>query len=1023
MSDIGTYSFLPWLRRGVANLITAAPGGATRASIGVDLTLTGDAVGGGTTTLPVHRDVELYGPGDVIGLDARSIVRTEPRAGITDFEPNYLPFVEFYDEDLPWRYTPAPPDGSKRLRPWLALVVLADDEFTEGTATGKPLPFVIVGDSGVFPAAGELWAWAHVHVNGGLDAAGEVVSDDMAQVLPRFDEVVGANPDLGLSRLLCPRRLRPNTAYHAFVMPAFESGRLAGLGLDPGATPAAMQPAWGDYANRGEPPHYCYYHRWQFRTGTVGDFEYLVRLLKPRRMDPHVGQRDMDVRKPLPGLPGIDVPGLGGMLRLGGALRVPQINLDELAQAEAERYENWDTPFPHPFQRALADLVELGDDYAAGDAADPDPVVTPPLYGRWHAQTSRLLEATAPQLTGNWVHELNLDPRFRATAGFGTAVVQDNQETYLAAAWDQVGAVQAANKRIRLGQLAREVAASIHRRHLAAQVAADPGRVLAITAPVHPRIVHSGVTVAHGLAASLVAKGPLSAAMRRISRPGSTVVRALTRRGDPPRRLLAAIAAQKATAARPKTAPPGVPTSAVVLRALSRHRDTAAFQLALDERKPELVTELPRYERFTLSDPGKDVPTMDPTATDSRVGARYKTGIRGNAELIRASAEAGVEPGRPGIAVDGLAKAALGLVDPDVTVPRRVLAGLTIPARFRPVVVASFREVMAYPEIDLPMYRPLADKSSELFLPNLNLIPPDSISMLETNQRFIEAYLVGLNHEMARELLWREYPTDQQGSYFRQFWDPSHQLPVPGETGAARRERLRDIPPLHQWPLTSTLGEHDHRELGSGTGGRDEVVLVIRGDLLKRFPTAVIYAQKAKWRRTADGAIDPGAERELDDLTSAEELDPPLSKLRMPLFGAKVEPDISFLGFDLTAEEARGQDPSVPDPDAGWFFVLRERPGEPRFGLDIARDGNLNVWNDLAWDDVAPGVPFIPAGPTAATRHLAEPTGADAEKHDQWTEDRFLHWGPDLNASEVAYILYQAPVLVAVHAGELIGHE
>ena len=32
--------------------------------------------------------------------------------------------------------------------------------------------------------------------------------------------------------------------------------------------------------------------------------------------------------------------------------------------------------------------------------------------------------------------------------------------------------------------------------------------------------------------------------------------------------------------------------------------------------------------------------------------------------------------------------------------------------------------------------------------------------------------MVGLNHEFARKLLWREYPTDQRGSYFRQFWDP-----------------------------------------------------------------------------------------------------------------------------------------------------------------------------------------------------------------------------------------------------------
>lgn len=33
--------------------------------------------------------------------------------------------------------------------------------------------------------------------------------------------------------------------------------------------------------------------------------------------------------------------------------------------------------------------------------------------------------------------------------------------------------------------------------------------------------------------------------------------------------------------------------------------------------------------------------------------------------------------------------------------------------------------------------------------------------------RLPKSYMVGLNHEFARELLWREYPTDQRGSYFR----------------------------------------------------------------------------------------------------------------------------------------------------------------------------------------------------------------------------------------------------------------
>ena len=52
----------------------------------------------------------------------------------------------------------------------------------------------------------------------------------MNAVLPRVQAILGQNPDLAYSRLLCPRRLGDNTGYHAFVVPTFETGRLAGLG-------------------------------------------------------------------------------------------------------------------------------------------------------------------------------------------------------------------------------------------------------------------------------------------------------------------------------------------------------------------------------------------------------------------------------------------------------------------------------------------------------------------------------------------------------------------------------------------------------------------------------------------------------------------------------------------------------------------------------------------------------------------------------------------------------------------------
>ena len=116
---------------------------------------------------------------------------------------------------------------------------------------------------------------------------------------------------------------------------------------------------------------------------------------------------------------------------------------------------------------------------------------------------------------------------------------------------------------------------------------------------------------------------------------------------------------------------------------------------------------------------------------------------------------------------------------------------------------------MAHPIFADPMYRPLRDLSSELLIPNLNLIPNNTITLLETNPRFIEAYMVGLNHEMARELLWREFPTDQRGSYFRQFWDVGEIVnrdpAKDAEAVEEERARYPAVAPLET--ATSPLGE------------------------------------------------------------------------------------------------------------------------------------------------------------------------------------------------------------------------
>ena len=111
---------------------------------------------------------------------------------------------------------------------------------------------------GSLPPSHQRWAWAHVQVADRVAAGADVVA------------TLAADPARVVSRLLCPRRLRPLTTYRAYVVPAFEAGRRAGLGRDPGTDGAA--PSWTAASARGlELP---VYFTWTFRTGRGGDFEY-----------------------------------------------------------------------------------------------------------------------------------------------------------------------------------------------------------------------------------------------------------------------------------------------------------------------------------------------------------------------------------------------------------------------------------------------------------------------------------------------------------------------------------------------------------------------------------------------------------------------------------------------------------------------------------------------------------------------------------------------------------------------------
>jgi hypothetical protein len=1050
------YSFLPWLRTGLTTQIKGDPGNAPRATINVQLKLAGDALKADDTppSRQIKQPLQIYGPGDVIGVDPRAISRVEPLPSISNFEPNYLAHIEFYDEVFPWRYSPAPPDGgTKRLAPWLALIVLSATEFENGALPDRPLPFITVTKPGALQPPGELGAWAHVHVNGELDIP--LAIDDpehMGSALANLGRVLREAPDSACSRVICPRHLAPSTTYDAFLVPAFETGRRAGLRAEPGDIPA-MRPSWGvsqDVA-QGQLP---YYHRWSFTTGSVGDFEYLVRLLKPVKAKEPVGRRDMDAhRKPGFGLPGVTTPTQpDGVLRLGGALQLP--DSDECPDA----WENWDNyykledppapQYPNQWQKAMAGLINLAEAYqqqspatanaelsgrVSGLAAQTDPVITPPLYGRWHALTPQLLidaegDPVSDTVLRNWVHRLNLDPRFRVAAQFGAQVVQARQEQLMDAAWDQLGEAERANVRIRAAQLAREVGLRLHEKHFEQPVVpAEPhaaaeaqplpsAKTLTLTAPAHGRVVEripetlSGLTelgeqlaVGFKVARSRVATAPVSPAMRRIARPGSRLMKVLEfPEPRPGETLVYRIDEQMVTAAPPKGTPPAVVTPA-----------------KLDERLPpkppgDPVDTLDLNPHFELRD-YRSTATTPVGDHDSDEAFAFKGALRELYSGWGAAAAGGETEAPQKLEVVARTTDMLTGLHSDKTVVDNLIGSMNLPDRLRPTD-GKLTEVMAYPVFDMPMYEDLLKMSVDTFVPNLGLLPANSITLLENNRRFIESYLAGLNHEMAREMLWREYPTDQRGTPFRQFWDPRAALPEPDETAWERRERLYDIPPMHQWSTATPLGENGRRK-------KSDLVLVIRGELLKKYPTAAIYAHKAAWPLVKGTTTpDTSGERELARLP--ENVAPPPHLVQMPIYEAKVEPDVYLLGFNLDAEEARGK-----GGDLGWFFVLKERPGDPRFGVDEDPPGEpapVEVWNDLTWGRVDPQDRhhFIRFDADIHVELAEEFNGDedDQEKTEQRLDDEKIlsGWRPDISSADVAYILFQAPVLVAVHAQEML---
>jgi hypothetical protein len=1069
------YTFLPFYRTGLASAIDRTQGDRG------ELTVTLKALFGSSEE-SFDQKVKLIGPGDILGIDPRAIVRVEPRSNTNDFEPNYLAAIEFFEEDFPWRYSPQAPTGDQLL-PWIALIVLEEgvteadkSEFDGPKDQGPDLPrFIMVSDPTKLPPPKQLWAWAHTHLNS--------ISADHNN--PRATaEALVQNPALGCSRIVAPRRLQPNKAYHAFLVPAFEAGRLAGL------IPQTNKPDRIEAWDRSSPVNLPIYYEWKFRTGAEGDFEAMARRLNAKPADPTVGRRPMNLSRPLPGM---NVPPIKNtekkprpVLDLEGALQLPgaKPSVDEWESTSKTKFQNW-----------LAEFINLGEVWTIDTQSRlgsvprlPNgtklPIVLPPSYGRWHANLEVLEPVHADE---RWLEQINLDPSNRVAAAFGTLVVQKNQEDFMARAWKQYGELFDANRFRNRAQFFREVLTSLEFKHFTPLPEAN---LLATTSLAHPRVLQDEGerrTIYGVIDASVLPVAAVQPVMRRMLRENGPIAKRFGGAIDHLKQVIEEVSDGSIHLAPPWTQPeerltlatwgdkhkvPGeiewlcwlweklppfikslleqllllaekIPIVGIIACYL---RDKLAIcdskaTLSAEGQTPQAVEEVQTAEGWVplviLGDgsvvrPEDSAPAPENPAFSSAAWNFRQAALNATEWL---TLEIPAPKVRPTLDVSSTAVMLRKALTPYKTVPERVGLIFILPNWVNLPSYDPLETIMAYPNFDDATYEFLRKISEEYLVPNLSKIENNTVTLLETNWRFIESFLVGLNHEMARELLWRGFRTDQRGSYFRQFWDVKG-IPRSHDVKGRIVELFRDIHPIHGWKSGGKLTKlGGNRPIGKEI--ESNLVLVIRGDLLRRYPNTEVFAVKAKLN---DKKPRPMGFEHLNRRPGNETDTPNNSERKDPIFVVKLASDIFGFGFNLVKEQVVGRSAQDGEKEnLGWYFVLRERFSEPRFGLDepepppksdadvgkVKDDKGNDSHNasDISWASLA--------------KHLSEYsdlTTIDLSRYNlngkNFKVDNIttppntpqpptsVAWNKD--AAEMAMILLQSPACVYFHASKML---
>ena len=910
-----TVQLLPWIRTGLAADLPAPPieslpsQGTVAASV---------SVGDGS----VEQSFALHGPDAVMGLTPGQVCKREPPVNDRDFEPNYFPYIEFKEPDLPWRFTPFGPNSDGHLRPWMVLVIVEEREGVRTELEGQHTVLTIEERAGAeLPDLSTSWATAHVQVDEPIGSAEEL------------QRLISDHPEKLRARLLCLRRLKPKTEYIAAVVPAFQQGVAAALDEPLDALGETLIDAWTADTAAVRLPAYV---SWRFRTAVDGDFEALMRRLTPVKLPEDVGVRRLSLTNAGARLPRIE----GAATRFLGAIVSPSARL----QYEPENVED-------QFDDAFVDLLE------ATDVDGDEPVLGPPVYGERYT-------TGAP-----WLHNLNRHPAWRAAAALGAATVNAHQEHWMAEAWKQAGDAREANQLVRQGRFASALGQTIQRR----LGSLDDDLLLQVSRSVHARLPSTAnrmLTVAGALARGNVPRGVVGGALVRVTRADGTAQKAVKlakQQGPVARRKLDPVAtarAAKLNVNRNVVFRPMIGRSVLTADAVGASIVLADVDRSIKTKTSSQAVQLDALRREQLKRAGLDLTFMTPSPAGAVRKARTSVKKSTDAEASRELR----------VAAQDLRRGLLRAERVHQRIRSRISGGRSLgrgPLPKRVMVPLRFTE---------PLQPALTGLDPDWLMPGAMGIASESVGLLTIEPRFVEAFLVGANHELHRELRWRGLPAEKNAAPFRNFWSRS------GD----------DVQALDTW----------RGKLGTHQSYPSEVsVLIIRGALVRRYPDAEFDAVPALWRDEPDPCRIPD----------------PTGTPRQPLFSGRIGLDMYFVGLPIGFDEARG-DPvrfrgdvvvaAEQQGRAGFFLRISEPPVGRRFGLDLgepAAIANATVSADqLSWAHFGtPENGHLPVrnGPLD---DVVVSTGAD--------RDRWAH-----NAASLARQTTQKPVRLLVHASHLLG--